>query len=113
MQQPHNDKELQINLPQPFNGDQKKWRTFQNAIVLYLGINQHIYDDDEKKIGFVLSYLNDKEAAQWREAWVERNTQGGFIQFPSFTDFIDELNAAFNPVDAVRDAMHKLRTLKQ
>ena len=50
---------------------------------------------------------------QWREAWVERNTQGGFIQFPSFTDFIDELNAAFNPVDAVGDAMHKIQTLKQ
>ena len=42
MQQPHNDKELQINLSQPFNGDRKKWRTFQNAIVLYLGINRHI-----------------------------------------------------------------------
>jgi hypothetical protein len=80
---------------------------------LYLGINRHIYHNDEKKIGFVLSYLNDKEAAQWREAWIERNTRTGLVYFPLFEDFIDELNAAFEPVDAVGDAMHKLPTQKQ
>jgi hypothetical protein len=80
---------------------------------LYLGINRHIYHNDEKKIGFVLSYLNDKEAAQWRKAWIERNTRAGLVWFPFFGDFIDELNAAFEPVDAVGDAMHKLQTLKQ
>jgi hypothetical protein len=35
------------------------------------------------------------------------------VYFPLFEDFIDELNAAFEPVDAVGDAMKKLRTLKQ
>jgi hypothetical protein len=113
VQQPHNDKELRINVPQPFNGDRKKYKVFQNAIVLYLTINRHIYDDNEKKIGFVLSYLNDKEAAQWHEAWIEKETRGGCIWFPTFQTFLTELNTAFQPVDAVRDAMHKLRTLKQ
>jgi hypothetical protein len=80
---------------------------------LYLGINRHIYHNDEKKIAFVLSYLNDKEAAQWHEAWIKRNTRAGMVWFPFFGDFIDELNAAFEPVDAVGDAMHKLQTLKQ
>jgi hypothetical protein len=80
---------------------------------LYLGINQHIYHNDEKQIGFVLSYLNDKEAAQWREAWIERHTTNGMVWFPPFGTFIDELNDAFEPVDAVGDVMHKLRTLKQ
>jgi hypothetical protein len=76
--------------------------------VLYLGINQHIYDDDEKKIGFVLSYLNNKEAAQWRKAWIERETRGRHIWFPTFNTFLTELNTAFQPVYAVGDAMHKL-----
>jgi hypothetical protein len=35
------------------------------------------------------------------------------VWFPLFRDFINELNAAFEPVDAVGNAMHKLRTLKQ
>jgi hypothetical protein len=78
-----------------------------------LGINRHIYVNDEKKIGFVLSYLNDKEAAQWREAWIKIQTRHGQIWFPTFINFLIKLNAAFQPVDAVGDAMHKLRTLKQ
>jgi hypothetical protein len=57
--------------------------------------------------------LNDKEATQWHEAWIERHTTGGMVWFPLFENFIDELNAAFELVDAVSDAMHKLRTLKQ
>jgi hypothetical protein len=50
---------------------------------------------------------------QWREAWIKNNTRAGTLWFPSWSDFFDEVNAAFNPVDAVGDAMHKLRTLKQ
>jgi hypothetical protein len=111
--QPPTDWELRINLPFSYDRNRKKYKTFQNAIVLYLGINRHIYHNDEKKIGFVLSYLNDKEAAQWREAWIERNTRTGLVWFPFFRDFIDELNAAFEPVDTVGDVMHKLRMLKQ
>jgi hypothetical protein len=111
--QPSTDRELQINLPPSYDGNRKKFKTFQNAIVLYLGINRHIYHNDEKKIGFVLSYLNDKEAAQWCEAWIERNTRTRLVYFPLFGDFINELNAAFEPVDVVGDAMHKLWTLKQ
>ena len=113
MQQPRIDKELWINVLQSFNGDRKKYKVFQNAIVLYLTINRHIYDNDEKKIGFVLSYLNDKEAAQWHEAWIEKETRGGRIWFPTFQTFLTKLNTAFQPVDAVGDAMHKLQTLKQ
>jgi hypothetical protein len=81
--------------------------------MLYLGINRHIYHNDEKKIGFVLSYLNDKEAVQWCEAWIKRHTRAGVVWFPPFGDFVDELNAAFEPVDTVGDTMHKLRMLKQ
>ena len=54
-----------------------------------------------------------KKLCNGEKQWIERNTQGGFIQFPSFNDFIAKLNTAFNLVDAVRDSMHKLRTLKQ
>jgi hypothetical protein len=111
--QPLTDWELRINLPPSYDRNRKKYKTFQNAIVLYLDINQHIYHNNEKKIGFVLSYLNDKEAAQWCEAWIEQHTTNGMVWFPSFGTFIDELNAAFEPVDAVGDVMHKLWMLKQ
>ena len=47
-------KEVWMNMPLEFDGDWKKYKKFRQAIVLYLGINGHIYDDDEAKIGFTL-----------------------------------------------------------
>jgi hypothetical protein len=113
-QQPNNArKEVRMNMPPEFDGDRKKYRKFKQAVVLYLSVNRHIYTDDEAKIGFTLSYINDKEAAQWRESWIENNTQAGTLYFPHFDDFMIELDRAFSPIDAIGDAMHKLRALKQ
>ena len=102
-----------MNMPPEFDGDRRKFKKFWQAVVLYLGVNRHIYNDDEAKIGFTLSYMNDKEAAQWREGWIAAHTRGGTIWFPSFDDFSIELGRVFSPSDVVRDAMHKLRGLKQ
>jgi hypothetical protein len=102
-----------MNLSPEFDGDRKKYKKFRQAVVLYLSVNRHIYDDDELKIGFILSYMNDKEAAQWREAWIEGNTRNGTLWFPAYENFLNEIDRAFNPTDAVGDAMHKLRALKQ
>jgi len=57
--------------------------------------------------------MNDKEAAQWREAWIETNTRNGVLRFPSWVTFLADVDRAFSPVDAIGDAMHKLRALKQ
>ena len=81
--------------------------------MLYLSVNRHIYNDDESKIGFLISYKNDKEAAQWREAWIEKQMRTGILQYPDYEDFLEELDMTFNPIDAIGDAMHKLRALRQ
>ena len=36
-----------------------------------------------------------------------------FGWFPTFDDFLTELDRAFSPIDSVGDAMHKLQALKQ
>jgi len=105
---PNARKEVRMNMPPEFDGDRKKYKKFRQAIVLYLGVNRHIYDDDEAKIGFTLSYMAEKEAAQWHESWIENHTQGGMVWFPTFNDFLAELDRAFSPIDSVGDAMHKL-----
>jgi hypothetical protein len=110
---PNMRKEVRMNLPPEFDGDRKKYKKFRQAVMLYLSVNRHIYDDDELKIGFILSYMNDKEAAQWREAWIKGNTRTGILWFPGYEDFLNEIDRAFSPTDAVGDAMHKLRALKQ
>jgi len=57
--------------------------------------------------------MNDKEAVQWREAWIEKQMRTGILQYPDYEDFLKELDMAFNPIDVIGDAMHKLRVLRQ
>jgi hypothetical protein len=56
-------KEYGMNKPMPFTGDRMKIRRFLQDCLGYLDINQGIYNTDQLKIGFILSYMNDGKAA--------------------------------------------------
>jgi hypothetical protein len=56
-------KEYGMNKPTPFTGNQTKIRGFFQDCLGYLDMNQSIYNTDRLKIGFILSYMNDGEAA--------------------------------------------------
>jgi hypothetical protein len=56
-------KEYRMNKPTPFTGDQTKIRCFLQDCLGYLDMNQVIYNTDRLRIGFILSYMNDGEAA--------------------------------------------------
>ncbi len=106
-------REIRLNAPPVFDGNRKKYDNFLQAVLLYTSLNSHIFNTDGLKIGFTLSFLTDKEAAQWREAWVRRNATAGNINYPIWTVFERELSSAFRSIDQVGDAMHKLETLRQ
>jgi hypothetical protein len=108
-------REIRLNLPSVFDGSRNKFKHFHQATLLYLSVNRHIFQTDEQKIAFVLSYLAEKEAAQWRDSWVGRKTDAttGDINYPTWAVFIAELLHDFSPIDEIGDAMHALQTLRQ
>jgi hypothetical protein len=55
-------KEYGMNELMPFTGDQTKIRRFLQDCLVYLDMNQSIYNTDRLKIEFILSYINDGEA---------------------------------------------------
>ena len=107
-------REKNINKPTPFTGDQKKVETFIQECKMYLRINRYIYEDDEDKIAFVLSFMNEKEALRWKQTFLrfimERDEE---IIFPPFENFIKELLSYFQPTNTHQDAAHQLGLLKQ
>ena len=52
-------KEVKIKTPTKFKGKKDKVTKFIHEVELYLHINKHIYDTDEKKIMFTLSFMTD------------------------------------------------------
>jgi Ty3 transposon capsid-like protein len=107
-------KEKGINKPTPFTGDRKKVETFVQECRMYLQINRDIYTDDDDKIAFILSFMNDKEALRWKQTFLRAITDAeGDMTFPSTKEFIKELMNYFQPSNTTQDAAHQLAMLKQ
>ena len=107
-------KEKAINKPTPFNGNRKKITTFIQECQMYLQINRRIYDTDEDKVAFMLSFMTEKEALKWKQMYLQSITNGeGEIQFPTIKRFLEYLNIYFKPANQIRDTAHQLKMLKQ
>ena len=84
----------------------------------HLVVNKEIYQSDEKKIGFLLSLLNDREAGAWKEQFIqeafdEAMANGGAkMTFGTFPDFLKKLKESFEPHNDTADALTQLRALQ-
>ena len=108
-------KEYSLNKPTPFSGDQTKVKAFLQECLVYIDMSEEVYTMDKLKIGFVLSYMNEKEAKDWWELYLEdiEDPAAGKLVYPTFGTFLAEVHKAFWSADWVQDALCKLENLKQ
>ena len=108
-------KESGLNKLMPFSGDRTKIKVFLQECLVYIDMNKEIYIMDRLKIGFVLSYMNEKEARDWWEIYLEsiEDPATGKLVYPPFGAFLTEVHKAFWSADRVQDAICKLENLKQ
>ena len=94
-------KEYGLNKQMPFNSDQTKVKAFLQDCLVYINMNKEIYVTDKLKIGFVLSYMNEKEAKDWRELYLKdlEDLATGKLVYPTFGAFLAEVCKAFRSVD--------------
>src|SRR5271163_4828931 len=106
-------KEIRINLPKAFSGKQTEFKQFIQDCLVYTTINKSVYDHDDKKIAFVLSFMNEGDAAAWKEEYIDVaiNSEGE-ITFGTFDDFKTRLVKAFAPYDAPGDALEEMRRMR-
>jgi hypothetical protein len=107
-------KEVKIRTPTEFQGDKEKATKFIREVELYLHVNTHIYNTDEKKSTFMLSFMTDGAAGAWKEAFIASKIlpTGGF-SLGNWTDFLKVFTEGFTFIDAAGNARLKLKTLKQ
>ena len=80
-------------------------------------INKDVYDDDDKKIAFVLSFMNEGDAGAWKEELISRaleqaDTRGDDLSFGTFKKFKESLIESFKQYDAPGDALDEMRTMR-
>ena len=107
-------KEININKPTPFDGNRKKVESFVQECKVYLHINKAIYNTDEAKIAFILSFMSEKEALKWKLTFLRSITnREGDLVFPTIKVFMEQIADYFTPTQQKQEAVHQLALLKQ
>ena len=108
-------RELSLNKPDGFTGEHDKFTAWLLSVRTYLMMNAHIYDTDEKQIGFTLSYMTRGSALAFKENYIEGCITDGlnFFIVESFTAFIKKLKNVYEVGDVKATSMLHLANIKQ
>ena len=68
---PERKEELKLNQSKPFTGKREELKKFLQDVVLYLWINEKVYDTEKKKIAFALSFMSDGDAGSYKVQLLE------------------------------------------
>src|SRR5271168_1407635 len=112
-----NPKEIKLNYRKAFSGKRETLKKFLQDFKLYLLVNKKTYDNDLTKIVFVLALMNDGDAADWKEQYLEKATTeaattGKELDLGPYKDFEKSLNDTFAPYDAPGDALEKMKEMR-
>jgi Ty3 transposon capsid-like protein/Zinc knuckle len=105
-------REVKLNPPKPFTGKREDLKKFLQDTSLYILVNDKIYDTDVKKIAFTLSFMNEGDAASWKEQLLEDAMALPSLDLGTWKEFKENLEEAFKPYDAPGDALEEMKTLR-
>jgi len=106
------DKELQINPPKVFNGNQDNFIPFIQDAQVYLAFNDKSYNTDQNKIIYVLSYMNEETAKAWIEAFLDSIFKDKNQDYGKFVNFLLNIKRAFSTAASEGEAQAQLQQLK-
>ena len=108
-------KELSLNKPDGFTGEHDKFNAWLLSVRTYLMMNAHVYDTDEKQIGFTLSYMTGGSALAFKENYIEGCILEGlnFFITESFAVFVKKLKNVYEVGDVKATSMLHLTNIKQ
>ena len=111
-------KEARMGIPSPFLGKCGDLKKFLMTCKMHLQANQAIYDNDEKKVVFVLSFMTEGDAATWREQWLDdldakaRASNKTDMDFGTFNNLVKKLEEDFAAYDAPGNILENIKNLK-
>ena len=111
-------KEARMGVPTPFSGKCGDLKQFLMTCKMHLQANRAIYDNNEKKVVFVLSFMTEGDAATWREQWLDDlNAKAEALNktemdFGTFSDLIKLLEKDFMAYNTPGDALEKMKNLQ-
>ncbi|EGO01148.1 hypothetical protein SERLA73DRAFT_33038, partial [Serpula lacrymans var. lacrymans S7.3] len=105
--------------PENFSGDKKKYQAFRESLLLHFEDNAVYFEDDRKKISFVLSFMKEGEAVAFRTDWLENRVDAQQMglditnTYGSWPFFTDKMEERFKDSFEKETAKNEILTLKQ
>ncbi|KAI5117347.1 hypothetical protein M0805_006246 [Coniferiporia weirii] len=116
-------KEINLAKPSEFDGTREYARRFLSSCETYLRVNKHIYDTDELKINFVLSFMQTRMAGDWAinheslasayNVDAKGNKLSTIVGYGTWDDFVKDFKSTFITTDDTNEAQQALIKLKQ
>jgi Retrotransposon gag protein len=109
---------IKLNPPTPFTGKRTDFILFMQDVYVYLKINKMTYDNDDKKISFILSYLTGGDAAVWKQQFIqtkiEESEEAGTEEpnWGTYKEFLDALKKTFQPYNEPGEALEEIKKLR-
>jgi Ty3 transposon capsid-like protein len=109
---------IKLNPPTPFTGKRTNFILFMQDVYVYLKVNKATYDNDDKKISFILSYLTGGDAAVWKQQFIQtkiEESEEAKTDEPSwrtYKEFIEALKKMFQPYDEPGEALEEMKKLR-
>jgi hypothetical protein len=113
---PMSDK-IRLNPPTPFTGKRSDFILFMQDVFVYLKVNKGIYNDDDKKISFILSYLTGGDTAVWKQQFIQTKIEEGLKanndepDWGTYNKFLDALKKTFQPYNEPAEALEDMKKL--
>jgi hypothetical protein len=109
---------IKLNPLTPFTGKRSDFVLFMQDVYVYLKVNRQIYDNDDKKISFILSYLAGGNAAIWKQQFIqmkieeheEVNTEEP--NWGTYKEFIEALKKTCQPYDEPAEAFEDMKRMR-
>jgi hypothetical protein len=115
---PNGSKELNLNKPDTFDGNREGFKKFLQDVKVYMDVNHEMYNNNLRKITFVLSFMMTGSAATWKaqfidEAYNKPAPTNLNDRLGTYTTFRKELLETFLMFDSVGDALDELQSLRK
>ena len=111
-------KEARMGVPTPFSGKHRDLKKFLMTCKIHLQANRAIYDNNEKKVVFVLSFMTEGDAVTWREQWLDnlnakaKASNKTEMDFGTLAELITLLEKDFATYDAPGNALENMKNLQ-
>ena len=90
-----NERRIEIKPTKTIYWKREDLKKFLQNVRLYLYVNEKVYDNDTKKISFALSFMNDGDAASYKEQLLEDALSKDVFTLGTWVTFKKELKEVF------------------